>query len=69
MPICLHCMQFVNYNEIVKPVTINIRGIDVTYKETTAYCSDCGAEVYSDKIHDKNVARREQAYLNALKGV
>lgn len=69
MAVCLHCMQVVSYKEIVTPVTINIRGRDVTYKESKAYCLDCGEEVYVDKINDKNVARRQQAYLNALRGV
>lgn len=69
MTTCLHCMRLVNYKLIIKPITVTIKGREITYKEGTAICCECGGEVYSEKIHDDNVKRRTTAYFNTLRGV
>ena len=68
-PVCLHCRRPVAYKEVVTPVTVNVRGLEFTYKESTAHCMNCGNEIYVSRISDKNVARRIQAHLNAMRGV
>lgn len=68
-PVCLHCRRPVAYKEVVTPVTFDIRGLQVTYKESSAHCMNCGNEIYVGRINDENVSRRIQAYFNAMRGV
>jgi len=42
-----------------------IRGIPFEYVEHTAYCSDCGKELYIAEINDANVQAQEDAYRAA----
>lgn len=44
---------------------MDIRGISFSYVEQTAYCSECGEEVYVPEINDLNVIAREDAYRKA----
>ena len=44
---------------------VTIRGITFSYLEQTAYCAECGEEVYVPEINDINVQAREDAYRKA----
>jgi hypothetical protein len=62
-------MKPVAWKEVVEPVTFRVRDLEVRYKESKAICMDCNNEVYMSSINDKNVDRRLNAYLRALRGV
>ena len=68
-PFCTHCMSVVAWKEVVTPATFKVRDLDVTYKESKAICMNCNNEIYDSSINDKNVKRRMNAYLRALRGV
>lgn len=68
-PVCLHCMKEVPYRIDVVPTIFNVRGLEVKYKESKAVCLECGNEIYDSEVHNRNVTRRQSAYLRALRGV
>ena len=44
-----------------------IRGITISYQEQTAYCIECGNEVYVPITNDNNALARERAYRKTKK--
>ena len=46
---------------------ITVKGITFSYVHQTAYCSECGEELYCPQINDANVQAKEDAYRKAAK--
>ena len=62
---CLNCDEKRSYKEKTTREKVTVRGITFSYPEHTAYCAECGSEVYVAEINDKNVQEREDAYRKA----
>lgn len=62
---CINCDKKNTYYLKSQRVNMDIRGIFFGYVEQTAYCSECGEEVYIPEINDLNVIAREDAYRKA----
>ena len=62
---CLNCDEKRAYKEKTTREEVTVRGITFSYPEHTAYCAECGSEVYVAEINDKNVQEREDAYRKA----
>ena len=59
---CIECGCEVNYTLKSYLEELNVRGINFNYVEHSAYCSQCGNEVYVPEINDENVRTRENEY-------
>lgn len=62
---CINCDKKNTYYLKSQRVNMDIRGIFFGCVEQTAYCSECGEEVYVPEINDLNVIAREDAYRKA----
>lgn len=65
MAYCLNCDDKKEYTVRAQRREITVKGITFQYVHQTAYCADCGEEVYSPEINDLNVQERENAYRKA----
>ena len=63
---CIECSKNIQYHIKQKPVTITVKGVQITYTEKSAICNECGAEIYHPAINDANVNARGEAYLKAI---
>lgn len=59
---CINCGCKQNYIIKSHMDTLTVRNIEFSYMEKTAYCSECGKEVYVPEINDYNCEAREIAY-------
>ena len=59
---CADCGCKQHYRVTSSRTSISVRGIDFSYVEQTAYCAECGTEVYVPEINDANAQAREDAY-------
>lgn len=59
---CTSCDKENIYHLKSQRVNMKIRGIFFNYVEQTAYCNECGEEVYVPEINDSNATAREKAY-------
>lgn len=61
-PFCIHCNRHVGYRVETRPMSVNVRGTDVPYRELFATCAKCSKEIYVDLINDLNCDSRNRAY-------
>ena len=59
---CINCGKKLPFIVKMAQKDISVRGIAFSYHEQSAYCIDCGREVYVPIINDNNVSARERAY-------
>lgn len=68
-PYCIHCdapVDRIDYS--AKLETSEVKGGTViTYVEVSAYCRECGMELYVPEINDMNKLSRDNAYAAAMK--
>ena len=62
---CIDCGCKRHYRVTSARTSISVRGIEFSYVEQTAYCAECGAEIYVPEINDENAQAREDAYRKA----
>lgn len=62
---CENCGSKTGYTVAYKQANKTIRGINFSYTEEYAICSDCSEPVYVPEIHDANIDRIEAAYRKA----
>ena len=62
---CIECGDYKPFTVKTTREEITVRGITFSYLEQTAYCSECGDEVYVPELNDINVQAREDAYRKA----
>lgn len=62
---CINCDKKVDYRIETCRKKTTVRGIEFSYVEETAFCAECGEEVYVADVNDFNVASREDAYREA----
>lgn len=67
-PYCIHCDAFVDRIDYrAKLETFEVKGGTViTCVEVSAYCRECGMELYVPEINDMNVLSRDNAYAAAV---
>jgi hypothetical protein len=66
---CIKCGRKQKYVTKSCSDTFSVRGVDVSYWELSAYCAECGDEVYVPEIHDLNCGARESAYFSKIKDI
>ena len=68
-PYCIHCdapVDRIDYS--AKLETFDVKGGTViTYVKVSAYCRECGMELYVPEINDMNKLSRDNAYAAAMK--
>ena len=62
---CIECGDYKTFTIKTTREEITVRGVTFSYLEQTAYCSECGEEIYVPEINDINVQAREDAYRKA----
>lgn len=68
-PKCSYCIQCdapvdkIDYKAELK--TYEVKGTEITYVEVSAYCHECGMELYVPEINDMNKLSRDKAYAAA----
>lgn len=62
---CIHCGEMREYKLKTSREETTVRGTTFSYLENTAFCTECGEEVYIPEINDMNVQAREDAYRKA----
>lgn len=62
---CINCDKKQPYMQKAKTEDVTIRGVTFSYLEHTAYCTECGNQVYVAELNDMNVQSREDAYRKA----
>jgi len=62
---CIECGDYKQFAVKTTREEITVRGVTFSYLEQSAYCSECGEEVYVPEINDINVQAREDAYRKA----
>lgn len=62
---CLNCDDKKEYFVKAQKREITVKGLTFQYVHQTAYCTDCGEELYSPEINDYNVQAKEDAYRKA----
>ena len=62
---CVECNEEKEYVVKACKRDITVKGITFSYVHQTAYCTECGEEVYVGAINDANVQSREDAYRKA----
>lgn len=60
---CSKCNNKVDYTAKKQLDSFEIRGQTFYYFETSAYCAECGEEVYVPAINDLNCTVRENIYF------
>lgn len=63
--ICIECGCKTTYALKSTLEELTIRGITFKYVEHSAYCTQCGKEVYVAEVNDENVQSREDGYRKA----
>lgn len=64
---CTNCDEKKEYVVKAYKREITVKGITFSYVHQTAYCSECGEELYCPQINDANVQAKEDAYRKAAK--
>lgn len=64
---CFKCDRKQRYRLKVTPIRREVRGITFEYNERTAFCVECGKEIYVPEINDINVQAQENAYREAVR--
>lgn len=62
---CINCDKKVKYRVESCQKKTTVRGIEFSYVEETAFCAECGEEVYVADVNDFNVKSREDVYREA----
>lgn len=62
---CEECRDFVTYRIEEKERTKAIKNKQIHFKEKTAYCEECGSEIFVSKLRDDNLAAMDQSYRAA----
>ena len=62
---CINCDEKQPYKLRTTREEITVRGTTFSYLEHTAYCAECGDEVYVAEVNDMNAQAREDAYRKA----
>ena len=60
--LCPNCRKLVAYETVARMTSRNIKGEKYDYKEKTAFCCECGEEVYVSGIDDDNERTIENLY-------
>lgn len=63
--ICIECGCKTAYTLKSTLEELTVRGVTFKYVEHSAYCTQCGEEVYVAEINDENVQSREDGYRKA----
>ncbi len=64
---CINCDEKKEYVVKAFKREITVKGITFSYVHQTAYCCECGEELYCPEINDANVQAKEDAYRKAAK--
>lgn len=59
---CENCNKLVNYNTCEKEAYDIIHGKKYYYSKIFAFCNECGEEISTGDITDKNLKKLEKAY-------
>ena len=59
---CLNCGEKHPFFVISKTATGHHNDIEFNYDELSAYCVECGKEVYVQEVSDRNVDARNESY-------
>ena len=63
--ICIACGCKTTYTLKSTLEELTVRGVTFQYVEHSAYCTQCGKEVYVEEVNDENVQSREDSYRKA----
>lgn len=63
---CTECYEKTTYELKEETTKVKVRGVSFSYPRLRCYCTECGCEVYSPEINDKNVYERHKAYYSKL---
>ena len=64
---CINCGKKRPFIVKIDQDDVFVRGITISYQEQTAFCVECGNEVYVPMTNDNNALARERAYRKAKK--
>lgn len=64
---CMECGRPVEYSIKSEVIELTIRGVTFSYVELSAYCRECGCNIYVSEINDNNAESREEAYRKAMR--
>ena len=64
---CINCGEKKSFTVKTSWQEISVRDITFSYQEQSAYCIDCGEEIYVPIINDNNVRSRERAFRKHIK--
>ena len=59
---CINCNDRTKYITKVCDREITVKGISFKYVHHSAYCSECGQEVYVPDINDQNAEERTDGF-------
>ena len=62
---CLNCDEKREYIVKAQKRETTVKGFTFQYVHQTAYCAECGEELYSPEINDENVQAKEDGYRKA----